>query len=448
MNIKIRLIGILFSTFFLFLALLIGYKIYFFWSFVYFFYFVPILIFLAASLYVTFISKKEDSIKNFLIFIFSIFFSLCFIEFFLIKTDNLKFFKRYADSKKYKINYDFRRKIDVVRQTSGSVPSMHVFTDGQINIDSEKLNIIPISGVSNAKTILCNENGFWVKYQSDRYGFRNDNIVWDENQIEYLLIGDSFAHGACINDENTISSNLSKLSKKKSINLGIGGNGPILHYASIKEFGVFKKPKKIIWMFNIGDFLFDFENEIKNEILLNYLNDENYRQNLKEKTTEIDKIYQNIVDTYLKSIFFLKFINIRSTLNQFNANLKKDSYKKDTKNDQTNKIKKFIQITKMIKKLSDTNNSEIYFVYTPIIEEYSEKFKKQNILEYENFLKYKPIIMNIIKEENINIIDLHQLKWIKDKDPIGNYAMRQQMNHYTPEIYDEISEIIFLNSKN
>lgn len=447
MNIKIRLIGILFSTFFLALALLIGYKIYFFWSFVYFFYLVPTLIFLAVGLYVTFISKKEDSIRSFLIFIFSIFFSLCLMEFFLIKTDNLKFFKRYADSKKHKINYDFRRKIDVVRQTSGSVPSMHVFTDRHINVDAEKLNIIPISGVSNAKTILCNENGFWVKYQSDRYGFRNDNMVWDENEIEYLVIGDSFAHGACINDENTISSNLSKLSKKKSINLGIGGNGPILHYASIKEFGVFKKPKKIIWMFNVGDFLYDFENEIENKILINYLNNENYRQNLKERTATIDKIYENIIDNYLKNFFFLKFINTRTVLNKFNAKLKKDSSKKIAENDQKNNIKKFIKITKMIKKLSNTNNSKLYFVYTPLFAEYSENFKKQNTFQYENFLKYKSIIMNIIKEENINIIDLHQLKWIKDKDPIENYVFKRQ-NHYTPEIYNEISEIIFLNSKN
>lgn len=394
-----------------------------------------------------FILKKKDTTNNFLLLIFSIFLSLCLIEFFLIKTDNFKFFKRYFDSKKNNISYDFRRKIDVIKQTPYAVPSMHVFTDGVINVNSQMLNIIPISGVSNAKTILCNENGFWVKYKSDRYGFRNNNDVWDEKNIEYLIIGDSFAHGACIKEENTISSNLSKLSKKKSINLGIGGNGPLLNYAAVKEFGVFKKPKKIIWMFNIGDFLYDFENEIKNEILLNYLNNENYIQNLKERTNEIDKIYKKIIDDYLKKIFFLKFINTRSMLNHLFANLKNDSKKIKIENYQKDKIKKFIQITKMIKKLSDINNSELYFVYTPIFEEYSAKFIKQNNFQYENFLKYKPIVIDIVKKENINIIDLHQLKWIKDKDPIENYVMKQR-NHYTPEIYDEISEIIFLNSKN
>ena len=67
-----------------------------------------------------------------------------------------------------------------------------------------------------------------------------------------------------------------------------------------------------------------------------------------------------------------------------------------------------------------------------------------------NTIKYGVIgtgVMGREHIENINIIDLHQLKWIKDKDPIENYVMKQR-THYTPEIYDDISEIIFLNSKN
>ena len=58
-------------------------------------------------------------------------------------------------------------------------------------------------------------------------GLENNDVIWDKNDIEYLVIGDSYAHGACVKNENTISFNLSKLSNKNSINLGIGGNGPI-----------------------------------------------------------------------------------------------------------------------------------------------------------------------------------------------------------------------------
>ena len=44
------------------------------------------------------------------------------------------------------------------------------------------------------KTIHCNENGYYSIYNSDRYGFNNPDESWDEKEIEYLLVGDSFLH--------------------------------------------------------------------------------------------------------------------------------------------------------------------------------------------------------------------------------------------------------------
>ncbi|MEZ4575980.1 MAG: hypothetical protein R2857_13865 [Vampirovibrionales bacterium] len=46
----------------------------------------------------------------------------------------------------------------------------------------------------DSRTLLCNENGFWVDYQSDRYGFRNPDTVWDQPTADVLLVGDSFTH--------------------------------------------------------------------------------------------------------------------------------------------------------------------------------------------------------------------------------------------------------------
>ena len=49
--------------------------------------------------------------------------------------------------------------------------------------------------------------------------------------------------------------------------MGIGGNGPIMSYAALKEFG--KNTKKIIWIFNISD-LSDLDYELNNEIISKY----------------------------------------------------------------------------------------------------------------------------------------------------------------------------------
>ena len=42
-----------------------------------------------------------------------------------------------------------------------------------------------------------NESGYYSIYKSDRYGFNNPDYVWDKNEIDLVIIGDSFAHGAC-----------------------------------------------------------------------------------------------------------------------------------------------------------------------------------------------------------------------------------------------------------
>ena len=53
-----------------------------------------------------------------------------------------------------------------------------------------KNKIFPFSGASNTLTINCNENGYYSKYQSDRYGFNNPDSEWDKKEIEYMLLGD------------------------------------------------------------------------------------------------------------------------------------------------------------------------------------------------------------------------------------------------------------------
>ena len=74
----------------------------------------------------------------------------------------------------------------------------------------DKNDLLPLSGLSNIKSILCNENGYYSSYLSDRYGFNNPDDVWDLEVIDYLIIGDSFIHGQAVNRPNDISSVLRK----------------------------------------------------------------------------------------------------------------------------------------------------------------------------------------------------------------------------------------------
>ena len=105
-------------------------------------------------------------------------------------------------------------------------------------LKNNNYGLLPLSGISNILTINCNELGYWSKYVSDRYGFNNPNDSWDKEEIKYLIIGDSFVHGDCVNKPDDLSNQL-RLKIKDNfgvLNLGYGGNGPLLEYATLKEY--------------------------------------------------------------------------------------------------------------------------------------------------------------------------------------------------------------------
>ena len=59
-----------------------------------------------------------------------------------------------------------------------------------------------------------------------------------------MLLGDSLAQGACVDDADTIHERIIFYTKK-FLNLGFQGHGPLMQLASIKEYAKFKKPKKL-----------------------------------------------------------------------------------------------------------------------------------------------------------------------------------------------------------
>ena len=71
------------------------------------------------------------------------------------------------------------------------------------------------------RTIFCNENGYYPIYRSDRFGFNNPDFEWNNN-VEYLIVG-TFAHGSCVNQEDTVSEKIDRI-KIQNLSLGHGGN--------------------------------------------------------------------------------------------------------------------------------------------------------------------------------------------------------------------------------
>ena len=162
-------------------------------------------------------------------------------------------------------------------------------------------SIVPLSSISNSKTINCNEDGYYSIYHSDRYGFNNPNDEWDKKEIEYLLVGDSFTHGACVNEPDTISGNLRKLinNKRGVLNLGMNRDLPLSQYATLKEYLPIKQVKRVLWVYYEGNDLVDLKRELKNQTLINYLKDKSFSQNLIFRKQETEKLISKILIKYL-----------------------------------------------------------------------------------------------------------------------------------------------------
>ena len=152
-------------------------------------------------------SKKITSI---IILIFLIFYSLEFVLFYNknnIESKRQEYFKNYL--KQNKIPFEKRDKYDVYLETKKRDANIFLATDPYHFLKTNE-QIFPLSSLSNIKTILCNEYGLLSEYQSDRYGFSNPDFEW-ENEIDYLILGDAYAHGNCVKQEDSISGILRKL---------------------------------------------------------------------------------------------------------------------------------------------------------------------------------------------------------------------------------------------
>ena len=162
--------------------------------------------------------------------------------------------------------WDRRSKLQIYKDLKKKNANITITYHPLYLIDYNYSNIpFALSGLSNSETIYCNENGYYSIYQSDRYGFNNPDNEWDKKEIEYLLVGDSFTQGECINRPNDIGSVLRNLSNKSVLNLGMSGNGPLLEYATLREY-LNTKVRKVLWIYFEGNDLENLEEEKKNNI--------------------------------------------------------------------------------------------------------------------------------------------------------------------------------------
>ncbi len=380
---------------------------------------------------------------------------------------------------------DPRSKFQVIQDFKSkgiqAVPSINNLKSIEYEIQQAKngRTFYPLSGISNTFTVNCNESGFWSTYHSDKYGFNNPNIAYEDKSIDIVLIGDSFILGNCVKEGQDLASKLRNF-KLNTLNFGYAGNGPLTELATIIEYGKKFKPSNVFWFFFRGD-LEDLNKELYGKFLENYLINIDKKESIKD-----DKLFsQNLIfrqeeiDNYLNDFIAVeeeKFLNknkekfqyfeLNNKIPKFDMSLILKDFKKllSFKNniiynqdlklirirellgliDLENKAcldfacipglnEQFSQIILYADKIVESWGGEFYFVYLPSWWEYS-KYKK-------NYLDNKREVLDIVESNNIKILDFNAYL-AKTNNPQEFFANKLP-NHYNEKGYQLLSEQIY-----
>ena len=382
---------------------------------------------LIFSIFSFFLSKK---IKDYFIIILgSVLISLYSFESYLLFAKNSESPKKFEIYKKNTGNeYDKRSKFEIYKdlQLINTDIKMTVYPTYYFGKD---IDIFPLAMSSYSKTINCNENGYYSIYESDRYGFNNPDKEWDQQEVEFLLVGDSFTQGACVNRPNDIASVLRILSNKSVLNLGFNDHGPLLEYATLREY---LKPnvKKILWLYYEGNDLLGLKDKLSNKILSKYVSDLTFKQDLKKKQDIINIMTDELIKEQSNKI--IEITQKRSKHNFFKI-LKLYSLRTLLASQQEPElIPEFKIIIELANDLAIKNNSKLYFIYLPDYSRYKNKFK------FDNYLKIKAIMNDL----DIFFIDIDKEVFKKEENPLKLFPFEQN-GHYNEEGYRKVAQKIF-----
>lgn len=295
------------------------------------------------------------------------------------------------------------------------------------DFNNSNLETYIFSGIPNIKTIYCEESNNKAIYLSDRYGFRNIDKFWDLQDVDMLIMGDSFGNGACVKDEHTINYQLN-YEGFKGINLSYSNNSPLDSLGSLREYGGIINYQFVVYLYYPYNDLAGFEVGLKNPKLNKYFYDKDFSQNLISKSAEITNQLKNIFPkkiqlfsiNELKNLF--SFYYLRFYLN--NINQKKIESKYNYKN-----------ILQMFQKQKILSDKKFIFVYLPSFYEIKYNYYLEN---YD---------LDFFKNNNIKFIDIKKIFKNESNDPL-NYFVNKKFNHYTPEGYNLITKEIIKSLKN
>jgi len=266
---------------------------------------------------------------------------------------------------------------------------------------------LPLGGISNRTTVLCNESGEYVIYESDEHGYNNPKGIWSTPPLQIAAVGDSAAQGQCVSsDKNLIA--LIKNRYPSTVNLGMAGTGPLRNLATIREYLPTLRPRIVLWLHYEGNDFLDLEFEKTSPILKRYLTD-GFTQHLLHKQLEVDHFLEAIVDKtladeesdskYIIRSFVMEFLALSKLRMNLGFALGISPQLPDDK-----EYELLRQILANAQRTVESWGGTLYFVYLPTTERYHSAPVFRQPLRYDQI---RQRVLAIAQELRLPVVDVH-----------------------------------------
>jgi hypothetical protein len=341
-------------------------------------------------------------------------------------------------------SFDTRAGLDILRdlerQGVNAWPSVAA---GEVRVELDGRRIYPLGGIANVTTVYCNESGEWVTYESDEYGFPNPRGLYERGELTIALVGDSFAKGYCVDlDESAAALIRSKY--PRTLNVGVDDSGPLAQLAVIREFVAPFQPRVLIWFFFEGNDLLDLEQEMHNDLRLQYLQDD-FSEGLIDLKPGLDQLMKALLKregvaegarengeprrrlTWRAHPLF-GFASLRSIRHAMAAS-------RSLRMRQSTQFPfdrdAFRSVLRSAKRAMASGGGRMYFVYLPSWERYSGSATVN---------PHRDEILHIVRDLGLPIIDLHDAFAAHD-DPLELFPFRL-WGHYAEAGYRLVAETV------
>jgi len=160
-----------------------------------------------------------------------------------------------------------------------------------------------LSNIGNSYIIGEEEDDGLIVFKTDSIGFRNETGLYENNEsFDIFLLGDSFAQGSWVPDGFTIPDYIRKEINLSVYNAGYSGTGLITQLAIFLEYGLRKKPKNVVLLYNEAVFLNRALVELENNILKRYFEDFESNDILAKNSVKDEQLKTIIETEYLKLV--------------------------------------------------------------------------------------------------------------------------------------------------